>query len=68
MCISDIVVPVLFIVSATSEHRVHLEMSLLALVCVSTTRGSLTYIGSYISGAKSAIQTLLENRQFSSGT
>lgn len=43
---------------------VHLEMSPLALVCLLTTRGSLTYIGSYISGAKST----LENSQVSSGT
>lgn len=40
----------------------------LALVCWSTTGGSLTYIGSYISGAKSTPQTLLENSQVSSGT
>lgn len=40
----------------------------LALVCLSTTRGSLTYIGSYISGAKSTPQTRLENSQVSSRT
>lgn len=38
-------------------------MSPLALVWLLTTRGSLTYIGSYISGAKST----LENSQVSSG-
>lgn len=38
-----------------------------ALVCLSTTRGSLTYIGSNISGAKRMPQTPLENSQVSSG-
>lgn len=53
--------------SVWSEQCVHLEMSPLALVYLSTTRGSLTYIGSYISGAKRTPQTLLENSQVSSG-
>lgn len=54
--------------SVWSEHCIHLEMSPLALVCLLTTRGSLTYIGSYISGAKSTPLTLLENGQVSSRT
>lgn len=35
-----------------SEYSVHLEMSPVALERLLTTRGSLTYIGSYISGVK----------------
>lgn len=45
-------------------ESVHLETTPQALVFLLTTRGSLTYIGSYISGAKST----LENSQVSSGT
>lgn len=66
MCLRDIVFPVLFIIFITSKRgkSVHLEMTPQALVFLLTTRGSLTYIGSYISGAKST----LENSQVSSRT
>lgn len=65
-------VSVLFIVATTlerrsvcSEHCFHLEMSLLTLVCLLTTGGSLTYIGSYISGAKSMPQQPSQQRDVS---
>lgn len=54
-CATDIVSP---IAAATSdgvyelEDRVHLETSPVALVCLSAIRGSLTYIGSYMSRDK----------------
>lgn len=68
-------VVVLFVVPATSEGGVCDSDAVFTLRCLprhsrvlSTTRGSLTYIGSYISGAKSMPQTQLENSQISSRT
>lgn len=64
MCLCDIVVSVLLIASEKrrGSHHPTTVFTLRCLppapACLSTTRGSLTYIGSYISGAKSAPQTL----------